>query len=952
MAKRSGIVLTLSLFACVFVSQAAPDASPQDPAAAQGATPTFRSTVRYLEVDATVRDRNGQFVANLTRDDFELFEDGKAQTIDRLTVFDLAQVEKAAQSVAIAPSAPPGGLSSAEVYERSGRIYVMVLDTGPTDRVEEIASTFITDHVGPADLMAIVNVNSRIHQPLTGDRTRLLDAGRQYASGPPGTATFTSRLKRTAATLKDVAVNLGAVRGRRKAIIYVGEGMNLWTTRMRTGANDPQLAAEDLHDVWSVVTDMTRTAAAYNIPIHAVSPMGYRPLPAGSGGFGFNAAWQPPDEATGYRTWGRLGTGFPDYLFADTPADADAGLALLSEDTGGIAIVNTNNYGGSFQKITERDTQYYVIGYYSSIERDGKFHPLSIRVKRPGLTVSARAGLRALKPLGQGKSVKLPRTLTNAAKTALKSGTLKTGTAGSPALRTSATMFRGSSFSGSVLVHTVIEGRQLNLAADERIEVSAAAVNSDGRILAVDRRGFSLDLKPESRARVEREGLHVFSRLSLGAGTYDVRVAVNQPNGVTGVTSTVVEVPDFTDGTLFFSDVLIGKDEPLVPVTLVADPIAQRVMPAGPSAHMRFSPGDRLRIYGEVYDTHWLLSQQTGVTMTVRNADGEVLSKTQQAVERPAEGRASFDGIVDLKNMRPGTYMLSIEASSLDGPAAFATRQVEFDVVDTDSVRPPVALPDSSERFEFVSIRRVPPVCPAFSLSVRCESQRPPRAFSTVTAGGRLEATAVTPIDLIYQAYGLSRRDASVLTGGPDWLRTERYDIVGAASADGSSEADLITDRGRMRERLRALLDDRFALQIRTEDREVRVKVLTRTGSSAPSPRPVQPGTCVPDAQSMERLDLAPAPQPCSLRYDSRRLEARGITMAGLARVLEDTVGGPIVDETGLAGLYDVALAIPTPFPSLVSLNTALSQQGLRLVEAKRRIPRLVIARAEKPTAD
>ena len=53
------------------------------------ARPTFRTRVEYVEVDATVNDNAGQFVSDLKKGDFEILEDGKTQTIDRIEVIDV-----------------------------------------------------------------------------------------------------------------------------------------------------------------------------------------------------------------------------------------------------------------------------------------------------------------------------------------------------------------------------------------------------------------------------------------------------------------------------------------------------------------------------------------------------------------------------------------------------------------------------------------------------------------------------------------------------------------------------------------------------------------------------------------------------------------------------------------------------------------------------------------------
>ena len=52
-------------------------------------TPTFRSGVEYVEVDAVVTDAQGQFVRGLTKDDFQVSEDGKRQTVAELTLVDI-----------------------------------------------------------------------------------------------------------------------------------------------------------------------------------------------------------------------------------------------------------------------------------------------------------------------------------------------------------------------------------------------------------------------------------------------------------------------------------------------------------------------------------------------------------------------------------------------------------------------------------------------------------------------------------------------------------------------------------------------------------------------------------------------------------------------------------------------------------------------------------------------
>ncbi|HMD36064.1 MAG TPA: hypothetical protein VKH42_13900, partial [Vicinamibacterales bacterium] len=57
--------------------------SPQPPAQSQ--PPTFRVQVDYVEVDVVVTDRNGNLVRDLKKEDFQVLEDGRAQTINTFT---------------------------------------------------------------------------------------------------------------------------------------------------------------------------------------------------------------------------------------------------------------------------------------------------------------------------------------------------------------------------------------------------------------------------------------------------------------------------------------------------------------------------------------------------------------------------------------------------------------------------------------------------------------------------------------------------------------------------------------------------------------------------------------------------------------------------------------------------------------------------------------------------
>src|SRR5438874_13841651 len=98
-----------------------PPAQPQPPPQQQ--QPTFRVRVDYVEVDIVVTDRQGNLVRDLKKEDFQVLEDGKAQTITAFSLVDIP-IERADR-----PLFQPNAIEAdVKTNERpfDGRIYVMV----------------------------------------------------------------------------------------------------------------------------------------------------------------------------------------------------------------------------------------------------------------------------------------------------------------------------------------------------------------------------------------------------------------------------------------------------------------------------------------------------------------------------------------------------------------------------------------------------------------------------------------------------------------------------------------------------------------------------------------------------------------------------------------------------------------------------------------------------------
>src|SRR6185436_20456513 len=158
---------------------APPQGAGQNPATPQGLdSPTFKLQVDYVEVDAVVTDQQGRFVRDLKKEDFQVFEDRKAQTISAFTLVDIP-IDRLERPLFAAQPIEPDVRTNARPFD--GRIYIVVLDdlhVQPlhTQMVRRVMRKFILEKLGANDLMAIIHVQGRTEysQEFTNSKRLLL----------------------------------------------------------------------------------------------------------------------------------------------------------------------------------------------------------------------------------------------------------------------------------------------------------------------------------------------------------------------------------------------------------------------------------------------------------------------------------------------------------------------------------------------------------------------------------------------------------------------------------------------------------------------------------------------------------------------------------------------------------------------------------------------------------
>lgn len=416
--RTNGLLSGVVWAAIVAGLSAQAPAVPQAPG--NGQDPTFRVQIDAVTTDVIVKDERGQFIADLTKDEFEVYEDGVKQTIASMTMSHGGRVTNVLEAP---PPAPPEGIilpPVRRVNDTSGRIFLFFVDDlhmqfQNTGRVRELFKKIGRTLLHDGDLFGIVSSGpSSISVDMTYDRTRLEDAMKKMtgdglkpsdiingASGAGGPSELRHRAHVAFSTMEEALTNLEKVHNRRKALVWVSEGydfnpfqesrlglrdssspflQNQTASMMNNpdgtaganAANNPMAQMQKQSETFSdadlarELGDITRAANRANTTIYTLDPRG---LVAGS----------DIDEQVDPTEWN---------AFLRKTQDS---MRVLAEETGGLAIVNQNDFDKALKRIDAESSDYYVLGYYSSNpDPTRRRRKIEVRVTRPRLSVTSR----------------------------------------------------------------------------------------------------------------------------------------------------------------------------------------------------------------------------------------------------------------------------------------------------------------------------------------------------------------------------------------------------------------------------------------------------------------------------------------------------------------------------------------------------------------------------------
>jgi uncharacterized protein (TIGR03435 family) len=236
---------------------------------------------------------------------------------------------------------------------------------------------------------------------------------------------------------------------------------------------------------------------------------------------------------------------------------------------------------------------------------------------------------------------------------------------------------------------------------------------------------------------------------------------------------------------------------------------------------------------------------------------------------------------------------------------------------------------------------------PAFEVaSIRPSVDAPRQAVAAAgrTDGAQFRIAGLTIKDYISMGYAVKLNQIS----GPDWITTDRFDI--AATLPEGSGPDQVPDM------MQTLLEDRFELKSHREKKDFPVYALRISSAGLKmAAAPGNPGEEQSNAKNPQAftrqgsgqgisLDLG---QGSSFHFAGDKFEAKKLTMASLAIMLERFLDRPVMDLTGLNGSYDVTFDLsPEDYRAMliraaVAAGLVMSPDALRALDASPAPPSL-----------
>jgi VWFA-related protein len=589
---------------------------------------TFKTETKLVVVNVTVKDKQGKSITSLKKDDIEIYEDGVKQN---LAVFELEQLSNDLLTPVAATPAAPATIeervpvaqavttvtASTPVRHQDKRLVGLFFDFSNMPQADQLrakdaAVDFISKQMTSSDLVSIMVYGNRfdVLEDFTADRDRLLsrlhnlafgegsglaDVAATTADEGDDSGTFVAddtefnvfNTDRKLTALEDATKKLAAY-PEKKALIYFSSGLSL------TGIeNQSQLRA-------TVNSAVRANVSFYPVDARglvATSPVGDASASSGRGSGAFTGSKQAGNRSAA--------TGSQDTLYT------------LASDTGGKALIDSNDLSLGIRQAQQDISSYYIVGYYSTnAAEDGKFRKISVKLASKELQAGAkldfRNGYYAGKVFSKFNRSDKERQLEEAL------------TLGDPVseipLALEVDYFRVAQNRYLVPVSVKIPGSVVALAkkggkqSSDLDFILQIRESPSGRLVQTVRDNITVKLTDQDASQLEHRHLQYDTGPTLPSGKYNLRfLARENQTGKMGTFETNFVIPDLTASRdLRMSSVILSSQIEAVKAAvgsadsdkraLVNHPLIQNGQKTVPSITRVFRKDQTLHVYFEVYD--------------------------------------------------------------------------------------------------------------------------------------------------------------------------------------------------------------------------------------------------------------------------------------------------------------------------------------------------------------
>jgi len=579
--------------------------SPQPPA--QEAR--IEVTTELVLVNVVARDKKGNPVQDLQKEDFTLFEDGKKQQI---STFDFENVDElatagAAEATTSGTAGPvPGmvlrsGKKAASLDARDRRLMLLffdfsAMDPEQIDRSVDAAKKFVETKMQSADLMALVSLATNMHVDLdfTDDKAKLVAAlsgyrsgqGQGFENGATGSAegaaetsgafsvddtdfnTFSADRKLLA--LQSLMQALGKL-PQKKSLIYFSNGIN------QSGVDNQ-----------SALRATTAAAVKANVSIYSLDIRGLEAFPPGG-------------EAQAASLHGQSAYSGQSILsdLSGNAASQDT-LATLSTDTGGKAFFDSNDFGAVFAQVQKDSSVYYVLGFTSNNPlKDGRFRRLKVTANRPDVKLDFRSGYYAGRDFEHLNRTDREQQLEDELATQLPRVDVP--------LYAGAAYFRQDDSHYYLAVSLVVPGSQIPFVTEKNKDSATIDVIgevTEGGKLRVGQLRDTVKLAVESTRQVRRKNVQYNTGFVLAPGSYHLKFVIREnQTGRMGSFEMDVIIPDLRKAPLRMSSVVLSSlRAPATAKKSGQSPLVRDQMELVPNITHVFAQDQHLYLQYEVYD--------------------------------------------------------------------------------------------------------------------------------------------------------------------------------------------------------------------------------------------------------------------------------------------------------------------------------------------------------------